>query len=59
MATANGDVGTTPAPTLTFLAAFPPFAILAAAKLAGVAIDVKADPKFPKDAQPTLIFPSG
>ena len=45
--------------TLTFNAIFPPFGVLAAAKLGGVELQLKPDPKFPKDGQLTLNFPSG
>ena len=37
----------------------PPLAALAAASLAGIEIDAKADPKFTKDTLPLLTLPGG
>lgn len=36
-----------------------PLAVLAAAKLAEVKLEVKPDAKLPKDAPVSLVFPSG
>ena len=36
----------------------PPLAIKAAAEIAGVSIELKADPKFGKDSLPLLLLPS-
>uniref|UniRef100_A0A7S0WYI8 glutamate--tRNA ligase n=1 Tax=Chlamydomonas leiostraca TaxID=1034604 RepID=A0A7S0WYI8_9CHLO len=46
-------------PSLTFWDRNPPFAAVAAAKLAGTALDVKPDPKATKDYVATLTFASG
>ena len=48
-----------PAPELTFWERNPPFAALAAAKLAGASVSAKPDPKATKDTVATLTFASG
>lgn len=45
--------------TLIFPERAAPLAVLAAAKLAGVQLEVKPDGKLSKDAAPTLVFASG
>ena len=47
------------APVLFFPEKTAPLAVLAAASLAGVDLEVKADAKAAKDSQPVLTFPSG
>lgn len=46
-------------PSLTFWDRNPPYAAVAAAKLAGTALDVKPDLKATKDYVATLTFPTG
>ena len=46
-----------PPPVLAYQAA--PLAVLAAARLTGAALELKADARLPKDAPPTLRFASG
>ena len=47
------------APMLSYPEKTAPLAVLAAASLAGVALEVKPDAKAAKDSQPVLSFPSG
>lgn len=53
------ESGARPSPTLVFSPRSPPFAALAAANLSNVSLDLKPSDALPKDAQPTLTFPSG
>jgi hypothetical protein len=55
----TGSPHTMVAPLLSFPGKTAPLAVLAAASLAGVDLEVKPDAKAAKDSPPVLTFPSG
>jgi hypothetical protein len=46
-------------PLLQYSGKFPPLAVVAAAEIAGIEIEIKEEPKFAKDAPPLLCLPEG